>query len=77
MIQGHGTILGVLTPAETTKENHMSSWRITLRDLVWPAIAAVVLLLAAIVLAVVVPDMVGLAVVLALGSVTFALLAQR
>lgn len=55
----------------------MSSWMITLRDLVWPAIAAVILLIAAIVLALLVPTLMGLAVVLALGSVTFALLAQR
>lgn len=52
----------------------MSSWLMRLRDLVWPAIFSVLLLVVAIVVAFFAPS---LALVLGLGSISLALLAQR
>ena len=55
----------------------MPSWLIRLRDIVWPAVLAVVLAVLAILIAIIFPQ--ALAAVLALGisSITMALLAQR
>jgi hypothetical protein len=52
----------------------MSSWLIRLRDLVWPAIISVILVSASVIVAFFAPS---IAVVLGLGGVSFALLAQR
>jgi hypothetical protein len=52
----------------------MSSWLIRLRDLVWPAIFSVVFLGLAVIVAFFNP---AVAVVLGLGSISLALLAQR
>lgn len=54
----------------------MPSWLIRLRDVVWTAVLSVVLLVVAIALAVFLPGSL-LPVVLGLGSVSCALLAQR
>ena len=55
----------------------MPLWLIKLRDVVWPAVLSAVLVVADIVLAIVLPDAVGLIVALGAGAVSLALLAQR
>jgi hypothetical protein len=52
----------------------MSSWIIRLRDLVWPAVLSVALVTASVVVSFFAPSV---AIVLGLGGVSFAILAQR
>jgi hypothetical protein len=55
----------------------MPMWLIQLRDIVWPAVGAVVLAVIGIVCAIAAPSALALPVAFGLGSVSLALLAQR
>jgi hypothetical protein len=55
----------------------MPGWLIRLRDIVWPAVLSVVLLALAVILAIVDPAAATLPIVLVVGAVALALLAQR
>jgi hypothetical protein len=55
----------------------MPGWLIRLRDIVWPAVLSVVLVVVAVFLAIVDPAAATLPIVLAVSAVALALLAQR
>jgi hypothetical protein len=55
----------------------MPSWLIKIRDIIWSSVFAVVLSLAAVLIAIIIPDALSLSISLGLGAVTSALLAQR
>jgi hypothetical protein len=55
----------------------MPLWLIRLRDVVWPAVFSAVLIVADIIIALVLPNAVGLIIALGAGAISLALLAQR